>query len=70
MDKGKELSERVKRLKISDGQCSNLRNIVDLNDAKFNHVESHDCHVFMETLLPIAFGALPNDVLKLPTEIS
>ena len=40
------------------------------NDAKFNNMKSHYCHVFMETLLPIAFGVLPNDGLKPLTEIS
>jgi len=69
MDKRRELSERVDRLNMSYGYCSNLRNILDLNDAKFNHMKSHDCHVFMEALLPIAFGALLDDVLKLLIEI-
>jgi len=35
------------------GYCSNFRNIMDPNEAKFNKVKSHDCHVFMETLLPL-----------------
>ena len=43
---------------------------MDVNDAKFNHMKSHDCHVFMESLLPITFSALPDDVLKFPIEIS
>ena len=53
-----------------DGYCSNLRNIVDPNKAKFNNMKSHDCHVFMETLLSIAFDALPDDVLKSLIEMS
>ena len=40
------------------------------NEAKFNNMKSHDYHVFIETLLPIAFGALPDDMLKLLIEIS
>ena len=64
VDERRELSEWVKGLDMLDGYCSNLRNIVDPNKAKFNNMKSHDCHVFMETLLPIAFGALLDDVLK------
>ena len=53
-----------------DRYCSNFRNNVDLNESKFNNMKSHDFHVFIETLLPIAFGALPDDVLKLLIELS
>ena len=49
---------------MPDGYCFNLKNIVDPNETKFNNMKSYDCHVFMETLLPIAFGAVPDDVLK------
>ena len=31
---------------------------------KLPNMKSHDCHVFMEALLPIAFSALPDDVLE------
>jgi len=54
---------------MPDGYCSNLRNIVDPNDTNFKNIKSHNCHVFMETLLPIAFGVLPDDVLKPLIEI-
>jgi len=43
---------------------------VDPNDAKFNNMKSYDCHVFIKTLLPVAFGALPDDVLKSLIKIS
>ena len=69
-DKRRELSEWVKRLNMLDRYCSNFRNNVDLNESKFNNMKSHDFHVFIETLLPIAFGALPDDVLKLLIELS
>jgi len=54
---------------MPDKYCSNLRNIMDPNEAKFNNMKSHDRHVFMKTLLPIIFGALPNDILKPLIEI-
>ena len=31
---------------------------------KLQNLKSHDYHIFMETLLPIAFSALPEDVLE------
>ena len=55
---------------MPDRCCSNLRNIQDPNDAKFNNMKTHDCHVFIETLLPTVFGALPDDVSKPLIEIS
>ena len=70
IDKRRELCEWVKELNMLDEYCSNLRNIVDPNEVKFNNMKIHDCHVFMETLLPITFGALPDDVLKPFIEIS
>ena len=33
-------------------------------------MKSHDCHVFIETLLPIAFGAFLDDALEPLIEIS
>ena len=33
-------------------------------------MKSHDCHVFMETLLPVAFSGLPDRIWKPMTEIS
>jgi len=70
VDKQRELCEWVMELQMPDGYCSNLRNSVDPNEAKFNNMKSSDCHVFMETLLSIAFGAFPDDVLKPLIEIS
>lgn len=37
---------------------------------KLSHLKSHDCHVFMETLVPIAFCGLPERIWKPITEIS
>jgi len=68
--KRRELCEWVKGLNMPDGYCSNLRNIIDPNEAKFNNMRSHDCYLFMEMLLPITFGALPDDVLKPLIELS
>ncbi|XP_055960094.1 uncharacterized protein LOC126661596 [Mercurialis annua] len=49
------LLEWVKELKFPDGHVSNLGRCVDLKKLKMNGMKSHDCHVFMQRLLPIAF---------------
>jgi len=55
---------------MPDKYCSNLRNIANPNDLKFNNMKIHDCHAFTESLLRIAFSILPDDVLKPFIEIS
>ncbi|CAM8944529.1 unnamed protein product [Rhodiola kirilowii] len=53
----------VKSLKFPDGFSSNLGNKVDLSALKLVGYKSHDAHVFIERLMPIAFkGFLPNKI--------
>ncbi|KAM3361279.1 hypothetical protein P3S68_016133 [Capsicum galapagoense] len=58
------------KLKILVGHASNLGKRVDMEHGKLFGMKSHDCHVFMETLLPIAFSSLPERIWKPMTEIS
>jgi hypothetical protein len=60
----------LKELKMPDGYSSNLARCADANTGKLHGMKSHDCHVFMERLLPIAFASLPNHVINPLTEIS
>jgi hypothetical protein len=62
--------EWVKNLKLPDGYVSNLSRCVDLKEAKLFGMKSHDCHVFMQRLLPLAFKALPKPILNALTELS
>ncbi|XP_057436487.1 uncharacterized protein LOC130728921 [Lotus japonicus] len=62
--------EWVKNLKLPDGYVSNLGRCVDLSEAKLSGMKSHDCHVFMQRLLPIAFKALPKPIWNTLTEFS
>ena len=52
------------------GHASNLGKCVDMEHGKLHCMKSHDCHVFMETLLPVAFSGLPDRIWKPMTEIS
>ena len=55
---------------MPDGYSLCMANCVDVDEAKLFNLKSHDCHVFMENLLSIAFGALPEQVWKPLTKIS
>ncbi|KAL3520947.1 hypothetical protein ACH5RR_019096 [Cinchona calisaya] len=63
--------EWLKNLKFSDGYVSNISRCIDLNECKLTGMKSHDCHVFMERLLPIAFKEfVPPFVWSALTEVS
>ena len=51
----KTLCEWVKNLKFPDGYVSNMGRCVDMKKLKLFGMKSHDCHVFMQRLIPIAF---------------
>ncbi|XP_057252046.1 uncharacterized protein LOC130589413 [Beta vulgaris subsp. vulgaris] len=67
----KVLCNWVRDLKFPDGYASDLTRCVDMQSGKLHSMKSHDCHVFMERLLPIALKELlPVHVWKAVTEIS
>ncbi|XP_057248861.1 uncharacterized protein LOC104906231 [Beta vulgaris subsp. vulgaris] len=67
----KVLCEWVRDLKFPDGYASDLSRCVDLRTSRLFGMKSHDCHVFMERLLPVALKELlPSHVWKAITEIS
>jgi len=55
---------------VLDGYSLNLAICVDVEKGRIHKVKNHDCHVFMECLLPIAFSTLPMHALNPLTEIS
>ncbi|KAL0283511.1 UNVERIFIED_CONTAM: hypothetical protein Sangu_2885700 [Sesamum angustifolium] len=56
---GKEQKRRVcewiRGLNFLDGYASNLACCVDMTKLRMHGMKSHDCHVFMQKLIPIAF---------------
>ena len=48
---------------MPDGYCSNVGYCVDLSNTKLQNMKSYDHRVFLENLLPVAFAALPKDIL-------
>ncbi|KAL9674434.1 hypothetical protein QQ045_030706 [Rhodiola kirilowii] len=60
----------VKSLKFPDGFSSNLGNKVDLSTLKLVGYKSHNAHVFIERLMPIAFkGFLPKHIWEAISEL-
>ncbi|KAL8161465.1 hypothetical protein V2J09_012954 [Rumex salicifolius] len=54
-----QLLDWLRTLRFSDGYVSNIVQCVQLQEYKLLWMKSHDCHVFMQKLLPIAFKELP-----------
>ncbi|KAG7528519.1 hypothetical protein ISN44_Un175g000020 [Arabidopsis suecica] len=55
----KSLLEWVKsEVRFPDGYVADLASCADINAGKFSGMKSHDCHVFMERLLPFVFAEL------------
>ncbi|XP_039135719.1 uncharacterized protein LOC120273141 [Dioscorea cayenensis subsp. rotundata] len=67
----KVVCDWVTKLKFPDGYVSNMVRCVDMHKYKLFGMKSHDCHVFMQQLIPIAFRELlPMSVWKALTELS
>ncbi|KAL3537021.1 hypothetical protein ACH5RR_000387 [Cinchona calisaya] len=62
--------ERLKHGQKPDGYASNLARYVDRDGGKLLGMKSHDCHMFMEQLLPSAFSGLPASIWKSIIELS
>ncbi|CAM8992321.1 unnamed protein product [Rhodiola kirilowii] len=59
-----QLCDWVSKLKFPDGYVSNIARCSKVDQGKFQGMKSHDCHVFLQKLMPIAFRELlPRDVV-------
>src|SRR3954463_1747811 len=55
--------ECLSSMKVPSGFSSNIKGIINMPEKKFQNLKSHDCHVIMTQLLPIALrGLLPENV--------
>ncbi|XP_058764423.1 uncharacterized protein LOC131637872 [Vicia villosa] len=60
----KAVCQWLNELRMLDGYSSNLARCTDAQTVKLHGMKSHNCHVFLERLLPIAFSSLPNHVFN------
>ena len=50
-------------IKVPSGFSSNIKGIINMAEKKFQNLKSHDCHIIMTQLLPVALrGLLPENV--------
>eukprot|EP00256_Glycine_max_P055210 XP_014622336.1 uncharacterized protein LOC106795911 [Glycine max] len=55
--------ECLRNIKVPQGYSSNIKSLVSVNELKLVGLKSHDCHVLMQQLLPVAIrGTLPEKV--------
>ncbi|KAL0437694.1 UNVERIFIED_CONTAM: hypothetical protein Sradi_0477300 [Sesamum radiatum] len=67
----KKICEWVRSLRFPDGYASNIARCVDIANLRVHGMKSHDCHVFMQKLIPVAFRELlPEFVWSALTELS
>ncbi|WJX27492.1 hypothetical protein P8452_16304 [Trifolium repens] len=60
----------LQSIKVPHGYSSNVKRLVSLKDLKLIGLKSHDCHVLMQQLLPVAIrGILPDNVRKTITRL-
>ena len=52
-DEKKSLLQWLSDIKVPNGYCANLSRCVNVKDGKISSVKTHDCHVFLERLLPL-----------------
>ena len=53
----------LRSIKVPQGYSSNIRSLVSMKDLKLIGLKSHDCHVLMQQLLPVAIrDILPKNV--------
>ena len=53
-------------IKVPAGFSSNIKGIINMAGKKFQNLKSHDCHVIMTQLLPVALRGLLPDNVRLP----
>ncbi|GLT96881.1 hypothetical protein SLE2022_144740 [Rubroshorea leprosula] len=57
-DQRKSICQWLKQLKFPDGFASNISRCVNAQEVQLFGMKSHDCHIFMQSLIPIAFRDL------------
>ncbi len=50
----KRFCEWLKSVKFPDGYASNIARCVNVNQKTISGLKSHDCHVLLQRLLPVA----------------
>jgi hypothetical protein len=61
----------LKSLRFPDGYASNISRLVNIEECRLYGMKSHDCHVFVQTLISLAYrDLLPKGIWDTLTEIN
>ena len=57
---------------MPNGYASNLGRCVDMNEGKLFRMKSHDCHVLIEEILPVALHSCypSKDLMKIVADLA
>ena len=71
-EKKKILCSVIQNIRTPDGYASNLSRCVNMKDCKLSGLKSHDNHVLLHDILPVALRSCypSKDVMKIITELS
>ncbi|WCJ39870.1 hypothetical protein M5689_020822 [Euphorbia peplus] len=70
LEEKRKVCKFLKTVKVPDGYSSNISRCVNLKGCKISGLKSHDSHILLEQLLPLAIrGVVPNDVYNAITEL-
>jgi hypothetical protein len=58
----------LKSLCFPDGDALNISRLVNIEECRLYEMKSHDCHVFMQTLIPLFFDSMEHLLIHLPYE--
>ena len=53
-------------IEVPSGFSSNIKGIINMAEKKFQNLKSHDCHVIMTQLLPIALRGFYRKMFEYP----
>ena len=56
----REFCRLLKKIKILDSYATNIFRCIDMKKLKINRLKSHDCHIIMIKLLPLALREISN----------
>jgi len=63
-------SKCLQGVKVPQGYSSNIKCLVSMEYLKLTGLKSHDCHVLMQDLLPVAIrGILPKNIKQVITRV-
>ena len=64
--------EVLQDVRVPNGYASNISRCVRMKDCTMSSLKSHDCHILMQQLLPVALrvSKLPSNVVKVLVDMS